>query len=200
VATEISNQTILSTGSIDGAMYFLNPLIIKILVALILFALGVILGKLAEKILLKLFWLMDIDKHIARKIGLRFSLAKFLSGAAAYVIFVFLLVMALNQLYLTSKIIMIVVLILTIVVFLFIIFGITDIVANLFAGLVVRIRDNLIMGEHIIVRADKKIIEGKLIGMTLLNVCVDTGRSEPLFIPNMLLFRSEIKTRKNAAK
>jgi small-conductance mechanosensitive channel len=105
--------------------------------------------------------------------------------------------MALNALELTAEIITIVVVILTSIILLFVVFGITDILANFFAGLVVRLRKSFHVGDNIVVRTDKKVIEGKLAGITLLHIRVDTGRSENLFIPNMLLFRSDIKIKKN---
>jgi small-conductance mechanosensitive channel len=187
-----SNKTSLSVSEVNTAISFVNPLIIKIIMALVILLLGFVVGKLIEKLFLKLFDLIDLNKHIGKLIKLKFSLSKVIARIIAYFIYIIGIIMALNTLGITTAIIGVIVAIFIVILLLLVIFGANDLFANFFSGLLIRIRINIKKGDHLKIKDKDKKIEGHVLSVNLLNIRIETGHDEQVFIPNMALFKSNI--------
>ena len=98
--------------------------------------------------------------------------------------------MALNRLNITTTVITTIIILLVIVLVLFIIFGANDLFANLFAGLMIRLRKNINIGDYVRLKDNK--VEGHIISMNFFNIRIETDKDESVFIPNMAVFRSGI--------
>ena len=85
--------------------------------------------------------------------------------------------------------------VLIVFVILFFIFGLNDIFANFFSGIIVRTKNHFHIGEHIKIK--EKNVEGTIIGINLLNVNLETDKEEFIFIPNMILFKCQVIKTKN---
>jgi small-conductance mechanosensitive channel len=190
--TNASNNSLISVNELDNAISFINPLILKIIMAFLIFLIGFAIGKIAEKLFLKLFDLIDLNKLVAKFARLKFSVSKLLARIIAYFIYIVSIVMGLNRLGITTTIITTIVILLIILLTLSIIFGFNEFFANMFAGLLLKFRKNIRVGEYIRIKDKDKNIEGHVISADMLNIRLETGKDEIVFIPNMALFKSEI--------
>ena len=186
----LSNLSTLSMSDVDNAVSIINPVVLKILMAFIVLLLGFAVGKIVEKLLLKFFELIEFNKFAGRFLKLKFSISKMLARIIAYFIYILSIVMALNRLEITTTIITTIVILLSIILILFLIFGTNDLFANVFAGLIIKFRNNIKVGDYVKIK-DKRI-QGHVISISMLNVRLETGKDELVFVPNMALFKSEV--------
>ena len=64
--------------------------------------------------------------------------------------------------------------------------------ANLFAGMFIRFRKNIRVGEYVKIKDKDKNVQGHIISLNMLNIRLETGKEELVFIPNMAVFHSQI--------
>lgn len=193
-----TNDSAALINEANNALSIVNPLIIKIAMAVIIFFVGFLVGKIVQRLIIKFFELGDLDRLIKKKTGLKFQASEIVSNIVSYFIYIVAIVMALSRLEITTTIITTIVIILTIILILFVIFGLNDIFANFFAGVLIKIRGTIKSGDYI--RIKDKHIEGYIVTMTSLNIRLETKKDEIVFIPNMVLFKSEIVKPKKIPK
>ncbi|HYD03791.1 MAG TPA: mechanosensitive ion channel domain-containing protein [Alphaproteobacteria bacterium] len=193
----MANNSVL-VDEANTALSIVNPLVVKIVIALLIFFIGFIIGKIVEKIILRFFKISDLDKLFRQQTGLKMSLSIVISTIISYFIYVVAVVMALNRLEIATTIITTIVILLVVVLLLFVIFGLNDVFANMNAGLIIKFRGNLKVGDYI--RIKNKNVEGHIVNMNALNIRLETKKDEIVFIPNMALFKSEIVKPKKIPK
>jgi small conductance mechanosensitive channel len=193
----MANNSVL-VDEANTALSIVNPIVVKIIIALLIFFIGFIIGKMVEKIILRFFKISDLDKLFRQKTGLKLSLSLVISTILSYFIYVVAVVMALSRLEIATTIITTIVIILIVVLLLFVIFGLNDVFANMNAGLIIKFRGNLKVGDYI--RIKSKNVEGHIINMNALNIRLETKKDEIVFIPNMVLFKSEVVKPKKIPK
>jgi len=174
----------------NNALSILNPLVLKIVIAILIFFMGFVVGKILQRLIIKFFQISDLDKFFKKKTGIKLAPSLILSSIVSYFVYIVAIVMALNRLEIATTIITTIVIILIIVLILFVIFGMNDVFANLTSGVMIRFRGNIKPGDYI--RIKDKRIEGYVISMNTLNIRIETKKDETVFIPNMVLFKSEI--------
>jgi small-conductance mechanosensitive channel len=152
---------------------------------------GFIIGKIVEKLILKFFAIGDLDRVFRKRTGLKISLSILIATITSYFIYIIAVVMALNRLEIATTIITTIVILFIIILVLFLIFGMNDVFANLTAGIILKFRDTIKPGDYI--RIKDKRIEGYIVSINILNIRLETKKDEVVFIPNMALFKSEIK-------
>jgi small-conductance mechanosensitive channel len=172
------------------ALSIVNPIIVEITIALLIFFMGFVIGKIVQKLILQFFRLSELDSVFKKRTGMKISLSVIISTLVSYFIYVVAIVMALNRLNIATKIITTIVIFLIIVLVLFVIFGLNDIFANFFAGLLLRFRGNIKQGDYI--RIKDKRIEGYVVSINTLSIRLETRKEEIVFVPNMILFKSEV--------
>ena len=185
-----TNATIALVDEANNALSIVNPLVVKIFAAILIFFIGFVIGKIVEKLIIKFFEISDLDRIIKSRTGFKFKTSTIIASILSYFIYILAIVMALGRLEITTTIITSVVIILIVILLLFMIFGLNDIFANLSAGFAIRFRGNITPGDYI--RIKDKRIEGYVVSMTALNLRLETKKDEIVFIPNMALFKSEI--------
>jgi small-conductance mechanosensitive channel len=172
------------------ALSIVNPVIVEVIIALLIFFMGFVIGKIAQKLILQFFRLSELDKIFKKHTGMKVSLSIIASTVVSYFIYVVAIVMALNRLKIATTIITTIVILLILILILFVIFGLNDMFANFSAGLMLKIKGNIKQGDYI--RIKDKHIEGYVVSVNSLSVRIETRKEEMVFIPNMALFRSEI--------
>jgi small conductance mechanosensitive channel len=194
----LTNNSVILIDEANNALSVLSPLVIKIVIAILILLLGFVIGNIAKKLVLKFFQLSDFDRILKKKTGFKFSLSVTISTIISYLIYIIAIIMALNRLELATTIVTTIIIILILVLILFVIFGLNDIFANFSAGIIIKIKGNIKPGDYI--RIKDKRIEGYIIDTTALNIRLETKKDEIVFIPNMVLFKSEIVKPKNIPK
>jgi small-conductance mechanosensitive channel len=186
----ITNNKLLLVDEANQTLSILNPIITQVIIAVVICFLGFIAGKIVQRLILKIFEISDFDRIFRRKTGLRVNVSEIVAVIAAYFIYLVAIVMALSRLNITTAVITTIVILLLIVLLLFVIFGLNNVFANLSAGIIVRFRKNIKAGEYI--RVKDKNVEGYVIGINIFSIQLETLKDETVFIPNMVIFRSEI--------
>lgn len=191
----MANDSLISKTDLSQAVSVINPLIVKIIDAVVILLIGFVIGKIAEKLSLKIFEMIELEKY-TKKLKIK-KLSRILSKILSFVAYIIAIVLALNKLELTTAIISTVVILLIIVLALFFLFGINDMIANLFAGMMIRIKKNISVGDTIMIKNAKRSIKGTVEQISLLNFRINTGKEELVIIPNTLLLRSTITKIRN---
>jgi small-conductance mechanosensitive channel len=198
MAYNITNNSGVLFNEANIALSIINPIIIKVITAILIFLIGFVIGKIVQRLIIKFFEISDLDKLFKKKIGLKFSVSKVTAAIISYFIYIISIVMALNKLEIATTIVTTIVIVLVIILILFVIFGLNDVFANLLAGFMVKFKKNIKAGDYI--RISDKRIEGYIVSMNLLNIRLETKKDEMVFIPNMILFKSEIVKPKKIPK
>lgn len=163
----------------------LNRLIAAVVVILIGFLIARFLGKLTLKVLKEL----NTNKILKESLGLRVPIEQFLSKAVYYLILFIALVMALNQLGLSTIILYIILIIVLVIVVSLVILAFKDFIPNVFASFWIHQKGILKVGDKV----EIKDIKGSVEEITLTEVKIRTKDKEVVLIPNSLLFKEKIK-------
>lgn len=175
--------------SFSTSSIYMNSLLLKLFTSLVIFLVGITVGKIAEMLLMKLFDEIELNKHLVKLSRLKWQFNIIMSKAIAYAIYIISIVWALNILGITRIIIFIIAGVLALVLLLSVAFGLNDAIANYFAGFIVRFRHNLKVGMHI--RSGH--LEGHIINMDSQHVRLETGKAESVFIPYTALLKNKVK-------
>ncbi len=194
----VTNSSVILMDEANTALSILNPLVLKIVIAVLIFFMGFVVGKILQRLIIKFFEISDLDKVFKKKTGLKIAPSLIIATIVSYFVYIVAIVMALNKLEIATTIITTIVIILIVVLILFVIFGMNDIFGNLTAGVMIRFKGNIKPGDYI--RIKDKRIEGYIISMNTLNIRIETKKDEIVFIPNMILFKSEIVKPKKVLK
>ncbi|MGV8151205.1 MAG: mechanosensitive ion channel domain-containing protein [Candidatus Woesearchaeota archaeon] len=191
------DNSLVSSAEVNTAVSMINPVVVNILSAIVILLAGFVIGRLLEKLSLKLFEMIELDKIAYKKLRLK-KLASTISRILSFIIYLIAIIVALNKLNITTTIITTIVILLIVVLVLFIVFGVNDIFANLFAGVIIRMKKNISLGDNIKIKDAKRTIQGKVESISTLNIRINTGKEELVIIPNTLLTKCIItKIRKN---
>jgi len=194
----LTNNSVILMDEANSALSILNPLVIKLVIAILIFLLGFVIGSIVKKLVLKFFQISDFDRIFKKKTGFKFSVSNIVSTSISYFIYLLAIIMALNKLEIATTIVTTIVIILVVILILFVIFGLNDIFANFSAGFIIKLKGNIKPGDYI--RIKDKRIEGYIISINSLNIRLETKKDEIVFIPNMVLFKSEIVKPKKIPK
>jgi small-conductance mechanosensitive channel len=192
------NDSTILVDEANVALSIVSPVLLKIIIAVLIFFIGFVIGKIVQKLVLNFFRISGLDRIFRRNTGIKVPISLITATIVSYFIYIVAIVMALNRLEIATTIITTIVIVLVILLVLFVIFGMNDIFGNLTAGVVIRFKGNIMPGDYI--RVKDKHIEGYVISMNMLNIRLETKKDEIVFIPNMVLFRSEVVKPKKVPK
>ncbi|MFA5796850.1 MAG: mechanosensitive ion channel domain-containing protein [Candidatus Woesearchaeota archaeon] len=179
-----------SIKEINGAVSLINPILLNIITAIVIVLIGFIIGRIAQSLMEKLLNIVELNRQTRKRFGFKFSLEKVIATLVAYFIYLVAIVLALNTLAITTTIITTIIIIFIVVILLFLIFGLNDMFGNFFAGMYIRFKNEFHVGDYIKIK-DKKI-EGYIIGISLLNMRIETGKDEMVHIPHIAMMKSDI--------
>ena len=171
---------------------FMQDLVIAIVILLVGFVIGKIVGRIIEKTLKAI----ELDKNVTRFSGIKYSLSEVTGIIISYLIYIFVIILALNQLHLTTQILNIVAGIAIIVVLIALLLGIKDFIPNIIAGIAIHNKKHLEKGDYIKV----KEVEGKITNMSLTETLIQTQSNEFIYMPNSAILKAEIIKIKKAKK
>ena len=186
--SNITNSSAVLANEANAALSIVNPIIVKIVIAILIFFIGFVIGKIVQRLILKFFQISDLDVIFKKRTGIKQPLSTIVAYIISYFIYIVAIVMALNRLDIATTLITTIVIILIVVLVLFVIF----------AGLILKIRGNIKQGDYI--RIKDKRIEGYVASINSLNVRLETKKDEIVFVPNMVLFKSNIVKPKKVPK
>ncbi len=187
-----STFTEITTYSKDIFSGLMQDLVIAIVILLVGFVIGKIIGRIIEKT----FKAIELDKNITRFSGIKYSMSEVTGAIISYLIYIFAIILALNQLHLTTKILNIIAAIAIAVVIIALLLGIKDFIPNLMAGIAIHNKKHIEKGDYIKV----KDVEGKITSINLTETLIQTQSNEFIYMPNSAIMKAEIIKIKKAKK
>ena len=163
----------------------LSNLVAAIVIILIGFLIGRFLGKLTRKVLKEL----NTNKILKENLGIKLPIEQFLSKLVHYLILFIAVVMALNQLGLSTIILYIILIIVLIIIVGLFVLAFKDFIPNVFASFWIHQKNILKEGDKIEIKDVKGVVQE----ITLTEVKIKTKDNEVVLIPNSLLFKEKIK-------
>jgi small-conductance mechanosensitive channel len=151
-------------------------------ILLIGFALGILVKKLAYKLLKEI----ELNK-IMNKVGVAYDLERWVSSILSYLIYLVTIVFFLNQLGITSIVLYIVVGAVLMLVILTLLVGLKDVIPNFVAWILLQRKGRVIEGHRINVRE----IDGRIEKFGFLETEIRTDSGDLLYVPNSLFLKNK---------
>jgi len=192
------------TEIISGIIHLIDRLYssfyANIISAVVILFVGFIIGKIAGKLVFRILHELGIDDIMKKAVGIEKPIEKLASSLAAYFIYFMALIMALNQLRITTTVLQMVVAAAMLLFIISFILAVKDFIPNMFAGIYIFKNRHVAEGEFIKVKG----IQGKVTAITLLETKLRTKEGDTVCIPNSLLIKNEVikvkKGRKTTVK
>jgi len=178
--------------AVDYVVNTFSGLMTKLIAAVIIILVGFIIGRILGKLVQKVLHELEIDRILKKKANVKFSFEKTVGKFVAYFIYFLTLVIALNQLGLTTTILHMISAAVLIIVVISIILGIKDFIPNLLAGMHINRHNMINEGDKIRVRGT----EGKVMSVDLTEIKLKTKSGDIIFIPNSIFIKEEVIKKK----
>ncbi|MBW3023204.1 hypothetical protein KY308_03805 [Candidatus Woesearchaeota archaeon] len=150
--------------------------LLKIIIAFVIFLIGLIIGKFAGMIITKLLYELQIDQ-ILETIGIKFFLSSAVGTVVSLVIYIIGLILALDQLGLTKIFTILLVVFFSALMIIAVLLGITSTVKNLFIGFYIRKK---FLDKKAL---NSKIVSGKIVDVGYTRIKVMTKEKDVLVVP-----------------
>jgi small-conductance mechanosensitive channel len=161
-----------------------NQTINNIVIAIIIVLLGLLIGKVLGKVIERLLKEFRIDKTVKEKTGFNSSLQKIISNIVSYAIYFVFLIIALNQVGITSLLLNVLSIVVILILAISTILSIKDSVPNMIAHK--RIKETMKKGDKITLGNS---VEGKIDEITLFETKLTTKSGDEIYIPNSLFLK-----------
>ena len=166
----------------------LSGVFTKIVVAIIILLLGFIIGKIMGRLIQKVLHEFQTDKALKNAAGINFSIEHLIGALLSYFIYFISIIMALNQIGLTSIILNMLSGAVILLILISIILAIKDFVPNMVAGIFIFQKGIIKKGDKI--AFDK--INAKVLETTLIETKLESKSKDTIYIPNSALIKKEI--------
>ncbi|MEA3399192.1 MAG: mechanosensitive ion channel [Patescibacteria group bacterium] len=178
----ITNQSLLNQ----------NPLITNIVLAMIIFFIGLIVGRILSRLIERIFKNFGVDNTVRQTTGLKMSFQKFLSNLVSYASYIIFFIIALNQVGITHLLLNIVIIVIVLVILTTIIFSLKDKIPNMIAYRTLRKQKALKIGDEIMFKTAK----GKILEINVYETIIQTDKKDLLHIPNILFIKESFVQKK----
>ena len=165
--------------------------IIRLIAAAITLVFIVVIARFLSKLTKKVLSELEINKAL-KKQGVRLSLEEIIPSLVKYIIYFTGVILALNELGITTWLINLVFIIILAGAIIFIILAIKDFVPNVISGLLLQHKKYMKKGDYIKVGN----IEGKVIELTITEARLETNNKEIVIIPNSFLVKNKATIKK----
>ena len=184
----IINNTSFITNSINVLPKILSSVFTKLVVAVIIVLIGLVLGKILGKFIQKALHEIELNKIIKKAAGIKASVEEIISTFVSYFIYFIFIVMALNQLGITTVVLHMISGAILIIIIISILLSIKDFMPNMFAGLFIHQKRFIKEGD--ILKVDNT--EGKVVHINLVETKIETKQGDIIYIPNSLLTKKTV--------
>lgn len=167
----------------------------ELVAAIIILLIGFIFGRMAGKIILKIFKEIELNRLLKKTTGIKVSLAELISKSITYFIYFIFIIAALEKLNISAVAFNLLAGGVIIIIIISIFLSIKDFIPNIIAGIYITQKAFVSKGD--VIKIDN--IEGKIIDLQLNTIKLETKKGDMLFIPNSILLKSKltkVKTKK----
>jgi small conductance mechanosensitive channel len=163
----------------------LKDIIFAIIILLIGFALARMTGKITQRVLHEI----ELNNILKSIMNIKFSSEELIGRIISYIIYFFVIIMALNQLGIATTILYIISIGIIAIIIIIFLLSVRDFIPNFFAGLSIQKKNFLRKGDII----EYKGTIGEIKHFSLIETRIETKKSEIINIPNNLLLKNEVK-------
>ena len=167
---------------------YISSSIINLIGAILIVLIGVIIGKFFDKVIRRVLSEFDTNRILKEEAGVKIPFEEFTGSLIRYVIYFAAVIMALNQIGITTIALNIILGLILFLIIMLIVLAFKDFIPNLISGLFLHQKRNIKEGDKI--RVDN--IEGKVIHINLVETKVETKKGDVVYIPNSLLTKKEV--------
>lgn len=168
----------------------------RLIAAVIILLIGIIVGRVAGRLLQKVLHELEVDRILRKAASVKFSVENSLSKVLSYFIYFIAVIVALNQLGLTTTILNMISAAVLIIIILSVILAIKDFIPNILAGMKIHRKGMISEGDKIRVRGT----EGKVVQLSLTETKLETRSGDIIYMPNSILIREELAKLKKRKK
>ncbi|RME78005.1 hypothetical protein D6774_02570 [Candidatus Woesearchaeota archaeon] len=165
-----------------------SPFFTRFVVGLIILLAGFIIAKLVGKLVRRLLHSLDLNVMLQKITGTNIALEEIAESFTTYFLYFITIVMVLQHLGLATTVLNMIAGAIIIIIVLSTFLGIKDFIPNIIAGIVLRQKDFLKVGDVIKVKGMK----GRVVEITFLETKIETTKKDMIFIPNSVLIKTEI--------
>ena len=166
--------------------------ILKIVAAVVIVLIGLIVGRVIGKLVRKGLHELEIDSILNKYAKIRIPIEESFGRIVSYVIYFIAIILALNQLGLSTFILRVILWIILVLVVAFVILAFKDFIPNLAAGFFIHHKLKLKKGNIIEVAG----VKGKIINMNLVETTIKTKNKEEVIVPNAMLNKNIVVKKK----
>ena len=177
-------------GSIENAAALFSTVATHLVDALVTFLIGIIIGKLLEKLTLAVLHKIELNRTL-RKAGVRLAVEQTIAYALKYATYLIATIIALNKLQLAPFVANIVAGAILIALFAGVLLSLRDFIPNFIAGMAIYRKGIVHPGDKITYRS----IEGTITHTGLLEVKVTTAKGDEIYVPTSVLIKNEFLVR-----
>ncbi len=176
------------TQSINFLPEILSSVFTKLVVAVIIVLIGLVLGKILGKFVQKALHEIELNKILKNAAGIKISIEEIISAFVTYFIYFIFIMMALNQLGITTVVLHMISGAILIIIIISILLSIKDFMPNVFAGLFIHQKRFIKEGD--VLKVDNT--EGRVIHINLVETKIETKKGDIIYIPNSLLTKKTV--------
>lgn len=173
------------------AIFYENPLVVKLVAALLIILAGIILAKLASKLAKHLLHNINLDKNAKKAIGKHILLEKTISNITSILIVTASIIIALEQLTITKYVLLSILSIATLLILISLLLNIKDLLPNIHAGITFIGDKNIKKGKKL----KLKRAQGTITHVGLLKTIIK-DEEDHYIIPNKLIKKAKEKNKK----
>lgn len=185
-----TNSSIVNQG-IDFLDKMFTGIVSKLVVAVIIVLIGFIFGKLLGNLVQSLLKSMDINKAIKKAVGMRIPFEEIVGSFITYFIYFVSIIMALNQMGLTTDILNIISAAVMVIIILSVFLGIKDFIPNAISGIIIHNKGFYKEGD--VIKLEN--LEGEIIHINLIETKIETKSGDIISIPNSNLTKNNVVKR-----
>ena len=171
---------------------FFTSSLAKLVAAVAILLIGVLFARFLSKLIQKILKEVRLNKFLKDEFGIKLSLEEFISRFVEFIIYFIAIIMALNQLGLTTLILYIILIVVLVIIIVLVVLAFKDFMPNLTAGIYIHQKKSFKVNDVISI----KTVEGKVISINLIETTVKTKQGDEVLVPNSMLLKSELRKKR----
>ena len=180
-------------ADVGGAISNLSPIISKVLYAVLILLVGFILGRVVGLLARRFLVDIQLGKHL-RNIGIKVPFERFVGSILSFLIYLITLFFALNTLGLTSALVTIILAGIFFVVLVSFLLAVKDFFPNLISGFRIKLGHMFEPGDEIQIRE----VQGVITRVGWIDSALLTKHKEEIIIPNSIFTKRKIVVKRHS--
>jgi len=168
---------------------FFNEKLARLVAAIAILLIGVLFARFLSRLMYKILNEIKLNVILKDEFGIKLPLEEFFSRTVEYIIYFVTIIMALNQLGLTTTILYILLVVILIIIIILIVLAFKDFMPNLTAGFYINKTKNIKKGDNI----EIDTVKGKILDIDLIETKIKTKEGDIVLVPNSFLLKGELR-------